>query len=234
MQTEITNRRVLAVAVPIVLSNITVPLLGVVDTFAVGQIGDAVSIAAVGVGSIILSAIYWIFGFLRMGTTGLVAQASGAGDQQELIALLVRGLIIGIGAGVVIIMLYPALIAGGLWISPVSDQVAPRVESYLQIRILSAPAPIALYAITGWLIAQERTSEVLILQIWMNGLNILLDLYFVLSLGWGVDGVAWATFIAEWTGLAVGLWMCRAALRHPFARAWDQVFDRAQLLKWDR
>ena len=116
MQTEITNRRVLAVAVPIVLSNITVPLLGVVDTFAVGQIGDAVSIAAVGVGSIILSAIYWIFGFLRMGTTGLAAQASGAGDQQELIALLVRGLIIGIGAGVVIIMLYPALIAGGLWI----------------------------------------------------------------------------------------------------------------------
>ena len=231
MQTEITHRRVLAVALPIVLSNITVPLLGVVDTFAVGQIGDAASIAAVGVGAIILGAIYWVFGFLRMGTTGLAAQTMGAGDQQELIALLVRGLILGLGAGVVIMALYPLLIAGGLWVSPVSDQVAPLVESYMTIRIFSAPAPIALYAITGWLIAQERTREVLILQIWMNGLNILLDLYFVLSLGWGVDGVAWATFIAEWTGLVLGLWMCRAALRHPFASAWDQVFDRARLIK---
>ena len=102
MQAEITHRRVLAVALPIVLSNITVPLLGVVDTFAVGQIGDAASIAAVGVGAIILGAIYWIFGFLRVGTTGLASQARGAGGQQELIGLLVRGLILGRGAGVAI------------------------------------------------------------------------------------------------------------------------------------
>lgn len=231
MRSTITHRRVLAVALPIVLSNITVPLLGVVDTFAVGQIGDPASIAAVGVGAIIIGAIYWIFGFLRMGTTGLAAQASGAGDQREMIAILVRGLIIGLGAGLVFIALSPVLIAGGMWISPVSDAVAPLAESYMQIRILSAPAPIALYAITGWLIAGERTRDVLILQVWMNGLNILLDLYFVLSLGWGVDGVAWATFIAEWTGLVLGLWMCRAALFHPFARAWLHVFDRAQLIK---
>ena len=104
-------------------------------------------------------------------------------------------------------------------------------RGYLAIRIWSAPAIIAIYGVTGWLIAQERTRAVLALQVGMNGLNIALDLAFVLGFGWGVAGVAVATFIAEWAGLAVGLWFCRDALRRPAARDWPRVFDRARLAR---
>jgi len=95
----------------------------------------------------------------------------------------------------------------------------------MRIRIWSAPAAISIYAITGWLIAQERTRAVLVIQLWMNGMNILLDLWFVLGLDWGVEGVAFATFLAEWTGAALGLWLCRAAFAGPAWRDWVQVFD---------
>jgi multidrug resistance protein, MATE family len=95
----------------------------------------------------------------------------------------------------------------------------------MSIRVWSAPAAIAIYAITGWLIAQERTRAVLVIQVWMNGMNIILDLWFVLGLGWGVEGVAFATFLAEWTGAALGLWFCRAAFAVPAWRDWTQVFD---------
>ena len=102
-------------------------------------------------------------------------------------------------------------------------------RQYMQIRIWSAPATIALYGITGWLIAQERTRAVLVLQLWMNGLNIGLDLWFVLGLGWGVPGVAFATFLAEWSGLALGLWLCRPAFAGRMWRNWRVVFDRTRL-----
>ena len=102
------------------------------------------------------------------------------------------------------------------------------------IRVWSAPAAIAIYAITGWLIAQERTRDVLVIQIWMNGMNILLDLWFVLGLGWGVEGVALATFLAEWTGAALGLWFCRAAFAGPAWRDWVQVFDRPRWINMMR
>jgi MATE family multidrug resistance protein len=101
----------------------------------------------------------------------------------------------------------------------------------MAVRIWSAPAAVALYGVTGWLIALERTRAVLAVQLWMNGLNILLDLWFVLGLGWGVRGVAFATFLAEWSGLALGLWFCRAALAAPAARAWARVFDRGRLAR---
>ncbi|MEX0277806.1 MAG: MATE family efflux transporter [Ruegeria sp.] len=225
----ITHRRVLKIAAPIVLSNATVPILGAVDTGVVGQLGQAAPIGAVGMGAVILATIYWAFGFLRMGTTGLAAQARGAGDTAETGALLMRGLLIGGAAGLFFILTQVWVFWGAFALSPASPEVEALTRSYLEIRIWGAPATIALYAVTGWLIAVERTKGVFVLQVWMNGLNILLDLWFVLGLGWGVEGVAIATLIAEWTGLALGLWLCRDAFGGNQWRDGRRIFDAARL-----
>lgn len=226
---EITHRRVLKIALPIVLSNVTVPILGAVDTGVVGQLGQAAPIGAVGLGAIILVAFYWIFGFLRMGTTGLVAQAKGADDIAETGAILTRALLIGAVAGIGLILVQIVIFSLAFVLAPASAEVEALTWDYLSIRIWGAPATIALYAITGWLIAVERTFGVLLLQFWMNGLNILLDLWFVLGLGWGVEGVAIATLIAEWTGLLLGLWLCRDAFSGRQWCNWARIFDRVKI-----
>jgi len=231
---KVTNTRVLKIALPIVLSNVTIPILGAVDTGVVGQMGEAAPIGAVGLGAIILSAIYWIFGFLRMGTTGLAAQALGQGDRAEIAAILTRVLMIAFIAGSVIILLQLPIIWAAFQIAPASAEVESLARSYMSIRIWSASAAIAVFGITGWLIAQERTRAVFILQLWMNGINVLLSIWFVLGLGWGVDGVAFATFLAEWSGLAMGLYLCRAAFRIPDWRNWALIFDRLKLMRMAR
>lgn len=228
---DITNRRVLKIALPIVLSNVTIPLLGAVDTGVVGQMGEAAPIGAVGIGAVVLSAIYWIFGFLRMGTTGLAAQALGQGNRAEVAALLTRVLMIGFAGGALIIALQMPIVWAAFRLSPASPEVETLASGYMQIRIWSAPAAIAVFGITGWLIAQERTRAVLVLQVWMNGINVVLNFWFVLGLGWGVNGVAFATFLAEWSGLAMGLYLCRAAFKVPDWRNWARVFDRVKLVR---
>jgi len=205
MANALTHKRVLQIAIPIVLSNATVPILGVVDTGVVGQLGQAAPIGAVGIGAIILTAFYWIFGFLRMGTAGLTAQATGAGDDAEVAALLSRALLIGFAAGTVMIVGQIPLFWLAFKVSPASAEVESLARTYMGIRVWSAPATIALYGIIGWLIAQERTRGVFAIQVLMNGLNIALDILFVLHFDFGVAGVGWATFIAEWGGLAFGL-----------------------------
>ena len=219
----LTHRRILRIALPIVAANVTVPLLGLVDTAVVGQLGQAAPIGAVGMGAVILSSVYWIFGFLRMGTTGLTAQAHGAGDPEEAGAILKRGLLVAGAAGLVLIALQVPLFWAAFAIAPGSAQVESLTQGYLSIRIWGAPGIIATYALTGWLIALERTGAVLVLQLVMNGLNIVLDLVFVMGLGWGVEGVAGATLIAEWSGAALGLWLCRDALVRTGARIFDAV-----------
>ena len=221
----ITHKRVLKIALPILLANITVPILGAVDTGVVGQLGKAAPIGAVGIGAIILSALYWIFGFLRMGTTGLTSQAHGSGRSGEVAALLTRALMIASVGGLAVIVLQEPLFAGAFLLAPASAEVESLAYDYLSIRVWSAPAMIAIYGITGWLIALERTRAVLAIQLLMNGVNICLDLWFVLGLGWGVEGVALATFLAEWGGVALGLWLCRDAFNVPAWRDWPRVFD---------
>jgi len=219
------------VAIPIVLANATIPILGAVDTAVVGQLGLAVPIGAVGIGAIIITAIYWLFGFLRMGTTGLTAQAIGSGDKPETSALLVRGVIIGFTAGLLLIIAQVPIFLGALQLSPASMEVESLAQKYLQIRVYSAPAAIALFGITGWLIAKEKTRAVLLLQLVLNGINIALDLVFVLKLGWGVEGVAIATLIAEWSGLIFGLWLAREGFNNGYWKNWLQIFDRVRLIQ---
>ena len=229
--TALSHKRVLGVAIPIVLANATIPILGAVDTAVVGQLGLAVPIGAVGIGAIIITAIYWLFGFLRMGTTGLTAQAIGSGDKSETSALLVRGIIIGVVAGLILIVTQVPVFLGALQLSPASIEVEDLAQKYLQIRVYSAPAAIALFGITGWLIAKEKTRAVLLLQLVLNGINIVLDLVFVLKLGWGVEGVAIATLIAEWSGLIFGLWLVREGFNNSYWKNWAQIFDRIRLVQ---
>lgn len=222
----LTHARVLKIAAPIVLSNATVPLLAAVDTAVVGQIGLAAPIGAVGIGGVILSTIYWIFGFLRMSTSGLAAQAKGAGDQAELRAVLYRALAVAVSVGLAAVALQVPLFALAFQVSPASAEVESLARSYLAIRIWAAPATIAIYALTGWLIGVERTRAVLALQLWQNGVNMVLDLWFVLGLGWAVQGVATATLMAEVSGLALGLWLVRGAFRaEGRAAAWARMGD---------
>jgi MATE family multidrug resistance protein len=231
---EATHRRVIAIALPIVISNATVPILGAVDTGVVGQLGEAAPIGAVGIGAIILASLYWIFGFLRMGTSGLVAQAQGAGDRAEVAAGLIRALLIAMVAGLALIVLQIPLFAAAFKIAPASDSVEGLARDYMQIRIWGAPATIALYALTGWLIALERTRAVLVIQLWMNTLNVGLDLWFVLGLGLGVKGVAAATLIAEWSGVMLALWLARAAFADGYWRDPARVLDRPRLIQMAR
>ena len=225
---EITHARVARIAVPVVLSNATVPLLGAVDTAVIGQLGQAAPLGAVGMGAVILATLYWAFGFLRMSTSGLAAQAEGAGDLPERSAVLLRALLVAVLAGFGLILLQGLLFWAAFAAAPASAEVEGLARTYLAIRIWGAPATIALYALTGWLIGVERTRAILILQLWQNGLNIVLDLWFVLGLGWGIEGVAVATLIAELSGLTLALWFARDALtlvvlRRGLARLGDRV-----------
>ncbi|MTD99357.1 MATE family efflux transporter [Paracoccus sp. YIM 132242] len=229
---RLTHRRVLAIAVPIVLSNATVPLLGLVDTAVIGQLGRPEAIGAVGVGAVVLTSIYWVFGFLRMGTSGLVAQARGAGDGAEGGAHLLRALAIAAIAGAFFILFQGAILRAAFRIAPASAAVEGLARDYLTIRIWGAPATIALYAITGWLIAVERARSVLLLQLVQNGLNVVLSVWFVLGLGLGVPGVAAATLLSEGCGLALGLWMTREAMAQGLGAA--GLFSREKLARLAR
>ena len=220
----------MSIAFPIVLSNISIPILGAIDTGVIGQLGNATAIGAVGIGAIILSAVYWLFGFLRMGTTGFVAQAKGRDDTSEVIALLVRGLLIGLACGLFVILIHPILFWLSFLISPSSNEVEVLALDYMGIRIFSAPAIISTYAIMGWLIALEKTKYVLLLQLTMNGLNAVLDFWFVLGMGWGVEGVAWATFIAEWFAFFIGLGICFALSQNFPKIMWPLVFSRTKII----
>ena len=230
--TALTHRRILNIAVPVVLSNITVPLLGLVDTGVVGQMGLATPIGAVGIGAVILTGLYWIFGFLRMGTTGFAAQAIGAGDGAENASILIRALGIAAMGGLAIIILQTPLFAFGFWLSPASNEVEVLARAYMQIRVWSAPFLIATFAMTGWLVAAERTRDILVIQLLMNGVNIGLDLLFVLGLGWGVQGVAVATVIAELSGCGLGLWYCRTAFEGAPWRDRARLLDSAKLKRF--
>ena len=227
----VTHRRILKIALPIILANSTVPLLGAVDTFVVGQIPSAIPIGAVAIGSLFISVMYSFFSFLRMGTTGLTSQAYGADDLGEVSAILTRVLIAGFVAGGCIITFQAVIFFAAFKVSPASVEVEELARTYLKIRVFTAPAAITLFGLNGWLIAQERTKQVLFLQLTMNGINIFLDAVFVLSFGWGVEGVAIATCIAEVTGLSIGLFICRRTLFGIAARCWVVVFDRVKLLR---
>lgn len=207
-----THRETWRLAWPIILSNSSVPLLGAVDTAVVGHLPEPHYIGAVAIGALIFSFLYWGFGFLRMGTTGFVAQASGQEDATEVRSVLARALILsGIIAAVVLIL--QALV---LWLALLLIEGSAEVEGgaadYFFVRIWGAPAVLANYALMGFFIGIRNTKAALTVQIFMNGLNIILDLIFVIGFGWNVIGVAAATAISESLALLLGLYIVRREL----------------------
>lgn len=207
------NRTVWRLAGPIMLSNISVPMLGIVDTAVVGQLPGVYYIGAVAVGAQIFSIVYWGFGFLRMGTTGFTAQSLGAGDLDQVRAYLLRAFIIAGIAGLALIALQRPIMWGTLAVIAPSDQVAELADTYFSIRIWGAPAVLTGYALLGWFVGIQRTGAVLMLQLGMNVLNIVLDLLFVLGFGWGVAGVALATVISEVIAAIFGVWLAFTTAR---------------------
>ncbi len=210
---SLTHRAVLAIAGPIVLSNVTTPLLGVVDTAVIGQLGDPKYIGGVALGALIFTSIYWSFGFLRMGTTGLTAQARGAEDMPELRAALGRALLIACLGGSLLIALQWPLGFAAFALLDGTAEVEALARSYFDIRIWSAPAALANYALLGWFIGLERARTALLLQVFLNGLNIVLDFWFVAGLGWGVAGIAVGTLLAELSAALLGILLALRYLR---------------------
>ncbi|KGT89956.1 MATE family efflux transporter DinF [Enterobacter cancerogenus] len=200
-------------ALPMILSNITVPLLGVVDTAVIGHLDSPIYLGGVAVGATATSFIFMLLLFLRMSTTGLTAQAFGANDKTALARALTQPLLIALVAGVLFLLLRApfSLIAASLMGG--SPEVQHQAQIFINIRWLSAPATLANLVILGWLLGVQYARAPMVLLIVGNLVNILLDLLFVLKLHWGVAGAAAATAVAEYVTLGVGLWMVVRVLR---------------------
>ena len=204
---SISYRYLLQKAWPIILANASVPLLGLVDTAVIGNVGSITDLGAIAFGALIFSFVYWSFGFLRMGTTGFAAQASGAGDEQEVRAVLGRAVLIALCLGVVLILIQWPIGLAAFSLLDGSAPVEAVAQEYFDIRIWGAPATLATFALMGLLIGLGKSRTLLIVQLFLNGLNILLDVWFAGILGWGASGIALGTVIAEWTTVLLAGWL---------------------------
>lgn len=210
---RLTRARIFRLAWPIILANAAVPLLGLADTAVVGNFASLQDLGAVAFGGIIFSFVYWSFGFLRMGTTGFVARADGAGDEAEVRTALWRALLIAATVGTALILLQWPIRQVSLSLLGGSETVQSLTGSYFSIRIWGAPAILALFALMGILIGLGHSKTLLLLQLFLNGLNILLDIWFAGILGLGAQGIALGTALAEWSALLFGLWLTIRLLR---------------------
>ncbi|MEK9752276.1 MAG: MATE family efflux transporter [Rhodospirillaceae bacterium] len=229
------NRRTWRIAWPIMLSNISVPLLSAVDMAVVGRLPGPQYLGAVAVGALIFNVVYHSLNFLRMGTTGLTAQALGAEQPDEVRAALARSALLAGVMGLALIALQWPIIQAGLALIGPSPEVGSLAAEYVAIRIWGAPAALFNYALVGWFFGIHNSRAALVMQIFMNGLNIILDMWFVLGLGWGVAGVAWATLISEVLAIAVGLLLALANMKTiGGAWTWDRVRDATHMRRMFR
>jgi len=206
------NRSILHLALPNILSNLSVPLLGIVDTALMGRQASPAYLGAVALGSVIFNFLYWGMGFLRMGTTGLTAQAFGQRDALGQVRLLGQALLVGLTAGLLFIALQIPIGALSFWLLPGEPEVIGLAQEYFYIRIWAAPATVGLYALVGWSLGMQEARLPMWLTIISNATNVALNLYFVNGRGMASDGVALATVIAQYLGLGIGLlWI---GLRH--------------------
>ena len=200
------NRRaVFAQAWPIMLGQASIPLVGLVDTAVIGRTGEAAALAGVALGATVISLVFWTFGFLRMGMTGLTAQAEGSGRRDEVERLLVRGLALGGGIGLALLLLMWPLRELALAVFAGGEATTAEARGYATARFFGAPAALAVFAITGWLFGLGRTRAALGLQLAMNAANIVFDVVLVFGFGMGAVGVGLGTAGAEWLALAIGL-----------------------------
>ena len=199
------DREILRIALPSIVSNITVPLLGLVDVTIVGHLGSPAYIGAIAVGGLLFNIIYWIFGFLRMGTSGMTSQAYGRQDQPEMLRLLVRAVGLGVLIAVLLVILQVPIAQGAfLFIHP-TEEIRELATTYFRICIWGAPAMLGLYGLTGWYIGMQNSRIPMAVAITQNVVNIAASLSFVYWGGMKVEGVALGTLVAQWAGFVMGL-----------------------------
>lgn len=216
------NAKILRLALPSVVTNITVPLLGLVDTAVVGHMGASEHIAAVAIGTTIFSMTYWLFGFLRMGTTGLVSQAHGTGDEAAIREGLLQGLSIGFLISALLLLLQTPLLHFALWLMQPEAEVARLASDYFRVCIWGAPALLSTYVLTGWFIGMQDTRTPMRMAILQNLLNIIFTLVFVYGFGLGVRGVALGTVVGLYAGAAFGGHRARREDRGRRESVWER------------
>ena len=224
------HRQVSRLAVPLILSNLSIPLLGLVDTAVVGHLEHSYYLGAVAIGALIFSFLFWGFGFLRMGTTGLIAQAFGEGNNLELRATLTRAALLALLFSLLILLLQFPIGQLAFYLLEASREVEHYALEYFTIRVWSAPATLLNYVLIGWMLGMQSARGPLLLLLVTNISNIVLDLWFVIVLGMTVDGVAIASVIAEYIGCAVGLWFTFKLLKqHPAPQRNMAILNRQKL-----
>lgn len=226
---NIRDRQILKIALPAIVTNITVPLLGLVDTAIVGHMGSAAYIGAIAVGSMIFNLVYWLFGFLRMGTSGMTAQARGRRNLTEAAGILLRSMkVAGIVALALVLLQWPLYHLMLLLMAP-TDDVRSLVDVYFYIVVWGAPAMLGLYSLSGWFIGMQNTRIPMFVSILQNVVNIIVSLLLVYVLGLKVEGVALGTVVAQYAGFIVAVAFLWKYYRKLF-RSWN-VIDRVHTFR---
>lgn len=227
-------KTILRLAFPIILANASAPLLGLADTAAIGQTGNAADLGGVALATLVFSFVYWGFGFLRMGTTGFIAQANGAKNHQEVRIILFRSLLLGLSIGILLILLQTFILKlATVWMSA-SEEIITLVSEYFRIRIWGAPATLATYALLGGFIGLGKTKELLWVQLLLNGANIGLNILFVVGFQMGIKGIAMGTIIAEYLALFFAWYLLSKRLQlkqpiHQIKTLWKIIIERTKV-----
>ncbi|MBL0371851.1 MATE family efflux transporter [Rhizobium sp. KVB221] len=228
---EVTHRMVLGLALPMTFGFLTIPLLGITDTGVAGRLGDPAILAGLAIGSVLFDLIFATFNFLRASTTALVAQAWGRGDREEQEAVFWRALLLSLALGLGVAALSPFLLKAGLLLMAPEESAADATSHWFTIRVLSAPAGLANYAILGFLLGRGQARIGLLLQALINGINIVLSIFLGLTLQWGISGIAFATITGETIGALAGLAIILARFRHRNPLAVAGLLDRQRLMQ---
>ena len=199
------NRKILRLAVPNIISNLSVPLLSSVDIFLMGHLDNTRHIDAIAVAGVLFNVIYWSFSFLRMGTTGMVAQAYGKNDHKEIMLLLSQALLVAMAGGAMVLLLQKPIEWLGFWMMAAPTETDELARQYYRIRVWAAPATIGIYALSGWFFGMQNARYPMYITIWVNLVNIGLNMLFVYRFGMASDGVAYATLIAQYAGFVLAL-----------------------------
>ncbi|MGP1477249.1 MAG: MATE family efflux transporter [Phocaeicola sp.] len=228
-----TNRQILQIALPSIVSNITVPLLGLIDVAITGHLGATSYIGAIAVGGMLFNIIYWVFGFLRMGTGGMVAQAFGRRDRQEIIRLLLRSVTVAFSIAMMLVMAQKLINLIAFALIEASPEVREYAKIYFSICIWGAPAVLGLYSFNGWFIGMQNTRIPMFIAITQNMVNIFTSLLLVYVLNLKIEGVAIGTVVAQYAGffMAYGLW--RKNYRHLKPHiSFEGLFERTAMMKF--
>ena len=223
------HKEILSLAIPSIVTNITVPLLGLVDVAIVGHMGDASYIGAIAVGTMMMNVICWLFGFLRMGTSGMTSQAYGRGDSKEAATILFQAIALGAAIGILFVLFQPLLLRLFLFFMRPSDEIRAFASVYFHVCVFGLPAALVMYGLTGWFIGMQDTRTPMMVSIFQNIVNIMTSLLLVYVFGMKVEGVALGTLTAQYSGLLLALYI----LRRKYASHYQLLFSQFTLKPGD-